>query len=64
MNIAIVGIACRFPQAKNKEEFWEKLCQGKELIDFFSENELTEVGNDIQTIKNPNYVRARGTFQI
>ncbi len=30
--IAIVGIDCRFPGAKNKEEFWELLSCGKDTI--------------------------------
>jgi acyl transferase domain-containing protein len=30
--IAIIGIACRFPGAKNHEEFWENLTQGRTSI--------------------------------
>lgn len=32
MDIAIVGIAGRYPQARNLDEFWENLCQGKDCI--------------------------------
>lgn len=31
-NIAIVGMACRFPEADNKEQFWQNLAQGKNSI--------------------------------
>jgi acyl transferase domain-containing protein/acyl carrier protein len=31
-NIAIVGIACRFPDAKNKEEFWHNLANGTNSV--------------------------------
>jgi surfactin synthase thioesterase subunit/3-oxoacyl-(acyl-carrier-protein) synthase/acyl carrier protein len=31
-DIAIVGLSCRFPQANNKEEFWQLLSQGKNVI--------------------------------
>jgi acyl transferase domain-containing protein len=30
--IAIIGMSCRLPQAKNHHEFWDLLCQGKNLI--------------------------------
>lgn len=30
--IAIIGIGCRFPGAKNPEAFWQLLCQGKDAI--------------------------------
>ena len=31
-DIAIVGLAGRYPQADNLEQFWENLCQGKDCI--------------------------------
>ncbi|MCY7294927.1 type I polyketide synthase [Alteromonas sp. a30] len=30
--IAIIGVACRFPGAKNKFEFWENLCEGVDSL--------------------------------
>ncbi|WP_193195497.1 type I polyketide synthase [Nostoc sp. MG11] len=30
--IAIIGIGCRFPKAKNPESFWKLLCNGKDAI--------------------------------
>lgn len=30
--IAIIGLGCRFPQVKNKFDFWELLVQGKNVI--------------------------------
>lgn len=31
-DIAVVGLSCRYPQAKNKEEFWDILEKGKDII--------------------------------
>lgn len=36
--IAIVGIDCRFPDARNKEEFWDLLCCGKDAISRVPDN--------------------------
>jgi len=36
--IAIVGIDCRFPGARNKEEFWQVLCNGKDAISNIPDN--------------------------
>jgi acyl transferase domain-containing protein len=30
--IAIIGLSCRLPQVLNKDEYWELLCQGKNII--------------------------------
>ncbi len=30
--IAIIGMGCRFPQARNPQEFWTLLCEGKDAI--------------------------------
>ncbi|MBF0395461.1 MAG: SDR family NAD(P)-dependent oxidoreductase, partial [Desulfobacterales bacterium] len=31
-DVAIIGIACRFPDAENPEEFWDNLSKGKDSI--------------------------------
>ncbi|HEX5223218.1 MAG TPA: condensation domain-containing protein [Verrucomicrobiae bacterium] len=36
-DIAIIGMAGRFPKARNVEEFWQRLCKGEDCISFFSE---------------------------
>ena len=36
-DIAIIGIACRFPGAKNWREFWNNLINGVESIRTLSE---------------------------
>src|SRR5262249_20449451 len=58
--IAIIGMAGRFPGAKNLTEFWHNLQNGVESISFFTEEELKASGVDINLINDPNYVSARG----
>lgn len=58
--IAIIGISGLFPKAKNKDEFWTNLINGKESISFFSEEELAEEGIDKEILQNENYIRAKG----
>lgn len=36
--IAVIGIGCRYPQCKNKQEFWELLKNGKMTIREFPQN--------------------------
>ena len=36
--ISVVGISCRFPTAKSKDEFWQLLEQGKSSITAYPEN--------------------------
>jgi amino acid adenylation domain-containing protein len=56
--IAIVGMAGRFPGAANVDEFWRNLCQGVEAVRPFAPEEMAEAGVDAETLKNPNYVKA------
>ena len=58
LDIAIIGMSGRFPGAKNLDEFWEMLREGKETITFFSDEELEKAGVDRATLQNPNYVKA------
>ncbi|KAA6473946.1 non-ribosomal peptide synthetase/type I polyketide synthase [Bacillus swezeyi] len=62
-SIAIIGMAGRFPGARNIDEFWDNLQNGKESIAFFSDEELLEAGIDEQTFKRKDYVRAKGVIE-
>ncbi|WP_091834465.1 type I polyketide synthase [Marininema halotolerans] len=59
-DIAIVGMAGRFPGAQNIEEYWNNLITGTESIRFFSEHELLEAGVPERDVTHPNYVKAKG----
>jgi len=63
MDIAIIGIAARFPGAENKEQFWNNIVEGVESISFFSEEELSEYGIDQDLLRDPNYVKAKGVLE-
>nr|AGZ05274.1 McyG [Nostoc sp. 152] len=58
-DIAIIGMAGRFPGANNLQTFWENLKNGVETISFFSEEELLESGVSPELFNQPNYVKAR-----
>src|SRR5260221_3133443 len=60
--IAIVGMAGRFPKAKNIDEFWRNLCDGVEVVSFFSDEELEAAGVDFPK-SNFSYVKARGVLE-
>lgn len=57
--IAIVGMAGRFPGAKDVAAFWRSLCAGEELISFFTPEELVEAGVPAELAHDPAYVPAR-----
>ncbi|WP_413003710.1 amino acid adenylation domain-containing protein [Paenibacillus sp. 1P03SA] len=61
-DIAIIGLAGRFPGARNIGEFWNNLRQGKESISFFSDDELAEYGFDRELMKRPEFVKAKGVL--
>ncbi|HLF24981.1 MAG TPA: SDR family NAD(P)-dependent oxidoreductase [Anaerolineae bacterium] len=58
LDIAIVGMAGRFPGAQNLDAFWQNLCDGVESISFFTDEELKASGVDPAEFNLPQYVRA------
>lgn len=59
-DIAVIGMACRFPNAKNVDEYWENILNGTECIKHFTEKELEEYGIEPELINSSNYIRAKG----
>jgi len=57
-NIAIIGMACRFPGAAHPRTFWDNLVRGVESITFFSDEELRAAGEDAALLSHPHYVKA------
>lgn len=57
-DVAIVGMAGRFPGAGNIDAYWANLRSGIESISFFSDEELITAGADPALVSRPNYVPA------
>jgi amino acid adenylation domain-containing protein len=58
VEVAVVGMAGRFPGARDIEQFWQNLCEGVESVTFFSDEELLAAGVDPALLAHPNYVKA------
>lgn len=63
LEIAIIGLACRFPGARSPEEFWQNIQDGVESLTCFSDDELASSGIDAELLADPNYVKVRGTLE-
>jgi len=60
--IAVIGMAARFPGAESIERFWEIVKNGEEPVRFFTDRELTDAGVSPQLLENPNYVKAKAVL--
>ncbi len=58
-DIAIIGMAGRFPGADTIEEFWQLLVEGREGTSFFNDAEL-DSSIPLSVKNDPAYVKARG----
>ncbi len=56
-DIAIVGMAGRFPGARSIEEYWGNLRNGVESVRVFTDDELLAAGVSREELADPNYVR-------
>ncbi|WNZ21408.1 acyltransferase domain-containing protein [Leptolyngbya sp. NK1-12] len=63
LEIAIIGMAGRFPGASTLAEFWQNLRQGVESIQRLSEAELRAQGVDSALLQHPQYVRASAVLE-
>ncbi|WP_197094114.1 type I polyketide synthase [Nonomuraea sp. SBT364] len=58
-DIAIIGMAGRFPGATDIGTFWRNISTGVESFTRFSDEDLISAGVDPATFQQPNYVRSR-----
>src|SRR5262245_8052885 len=56
--VAIIGMAGRFPGARDLDEFWRNLCDGVESISFPSDTELLSRGLAPALLAEPSWVKA------
>ena len=54
--IAIVGMAGRFPGARDINQFWQNIRDGVESVRFYSNEELPDL--DPYLLRDPHYVKA------
>ncbi|WP_420124782.1 type I polyketide synthase, partial [Longimicrobium sp.] len=60
--IAVIGMSCRFPGARDTAEFWKNLSAGVESIRTFTDEELIAAGTSPERLRNPAFVRAHGAM--
>jgi amino acid adenylation domain-containing protein len=60
LEIAVTGMAGRFPGAKDIAEYWDNLKNGVESVSYLSEEELSRAGVEPGLIDHPGYVKTRG----
>ncbi|MEV0386657.1 SDR family oxidoreductase [Nonomuraea sp. NPDC050643] len=56
-DIAVIGMACRFPGAPDIRRFWENLMNGVNSIRVLTDEELSANGVSQKTINDPDYVK-------
>src|SRR5690348_17288016 len=57
-HIAVVAMAGRFTGDASIEQLWQNLCDGKESIRQYSNDELLAAGVDPGLLSDPHYVKA------
>lgn len=60
--IAIVGLAGRFPGARDPLEFWRNLHAGRESVAEFTDEQLLASGVPAEDFRDPAYVRRRAVL--
>lgn len=63
LEIAVIGMSGRFPQAGNTGEFWENIRHGRESVEFLSREELVASGVPENVIDSKDYIGIRNTLK-
>ncbi len=62
--VAIIGMAGRFPQARNLAEFWQNLRAGREAVSFFRDDEVQWLPIEHPPrLDDPSFVKARAVLE-
>ena len=62
-DIAIIGVAGRFPRADDVETFWRNIAQGRDCVSRFSDEEMEEAGVPRELREHPGYVPAKAIIE-
>lgn len=57
-DVAIIGMACRFPGADSVDHFWDVLREGRETLTRYTDEELLSAGVPAERLSDPHYVKA------
>jgi len=63
LEVAVVGMAGRFPGADDLAAFWRNLREGVESIAFFTRDELLRAGHDPELVDDADFVPAHGALR-
>ncbi|HLL48680.1 MAG TPA: type I polyketide synthase, partial [Longimicrobiaceae bacterium] len=62
-DVAIIGMAGRFPRAPDVRRLWENLAAGKEGVVDLSDEELLRAGTDVRLLEHPDLVKRHGVLE-
>ncbi|MFJ8005323.1 type I polyketide synthase [Streptomyces fagopyri] len=63
LEIAVIGMSCRFPGAADTARFWENIRSGTESITVHSRDELLAAGVSEALLDDPDFVPAQGVLE-
>ncbi|ADI05329.1 Beta-ketoacyl synthase [Streptomyces bingchenggensis BCW-1] len=58
--VAVVGMACRLPGARDVRAFWDNLVAGRDTVSRFTPDQLAAAGVDRRLAERPDFVAVRG----
>jgi acyl transferase domain-containing protein/acyl carrier protein len=62
--IAVIGMACRFPDAESVDEYWNNLLQGKDCMTRLNDEDIAKVEPYFDSVKDdPDYIRVKGIIR-
>lgn len=63
LEVAVIGMSCKFNGVQNYQEFWNQLKEGKELVSFLTKEDIEKNNLPDKLINNKNFIRATGQIK-
>ncbi len=63
LEIAVIGISGQFPGSPDHRAYWKNLCEGRELLTSFSDEDLRKSGVSEEALQSGQYVRTVGALE-
>ncbi|RWR99614.1 hypothetical protein B4U79_13797, partial [Dinothrombium tinctorium] len=60
--VAVIGIACRLPQAENSSQFWEFICEKRDANGDLPAERAKDLEHLVQKVDPENFVNANSPF--
>lgn len=63
LEMAVIGMSCKFPESNDYKSFWDNLSEGKELIREYTDEDILSSGVPAELLNNSSFIKSGVEFE-